>query len=83
MAQISELGIAVLVNLGFLTLAAGALCLRIWARRIMKLTLRLNDYAAITAWVGGFLEERSSGSINLTDASIGHSGWLGRNCYFR
>lgn len=57
MAKIPRIGIAVLVvDLVFLTLAAGALCLRIWARRIMKLTLRLNDYAAVIAWVGEFFE---------------------------
>ena len=46
----------VLVTLYVIFLAFGltAICLRLWARRIKKFRLRLNDWAIIVAWVCRF-----------------------------
>lgn len=48
----SAWGIA-LVTLYVIFLAFGltAICLRLWARKIKKFRLRLNDWAIIVAWV--------------------------------
>ena len=47
-----SLGIAVIaVDVVFLTLAAVAIGLRLWSRRITGLALSLNDYLIVLAWV--------------------------------
>lgn len=47
-----SLGIALLiVDFVFIALAAIAILLRVWARRIQKASLCLNDYAVMVAWV--------------------------------
>ena len=47
-----SLGIAVIaIDAVFLTLAAVALALRLWSRRINGQSLCLNDYAVLLAWV--------------------------------
>lgn len=47
-----SLGITVIVlDALFLGLAAVAIGIRLWARKIQGLDLSLNDYAAVLAWV--------------------------------
>ena len=47
-----SLGIAVIVvDAVFLSLAAVALALRVWSRRIKGQRLCFNDYAVLAAWV--------------------------------
>ena len=50
-----SLGITVIVlDAVFLTLAAIAICFRLWARKLNRLSLCFNDYAIIAAWVGPY-----------------------------
>lgn len=51
-----SLGIAVIVvDVVFLALAAVAIGLRLWSRRITSLALSLNDYLVVMAWVCAFV----------------------------
>ena len=43
--------IVVVLDSVFLSLAAVAICIRLWSRKIQGLGLYLNDYAAVLAWV--------------------------------
>ena len=51
-SQGDSLGITVVVlDALFLSLAAVAIGIRLWSRKIQALGLSLNDYAAVLAWV--------------------------------
>lgn len=55
--------VVVVVSFIFCPLALVALVWRLWSRRIMKLKLGANDYAAILATVGFFSECRKLKAI--------------------
>ncbi len=68
-------GIAVcIVSVVFWTLAVMAVCLRLWARRIQKTALSLNDYAVFVALVSLFADS----GCHLTDIILVHNYWLSR-----
>lgn len=72
----ASLSIAVVVlDAVFLFLAAVALAMRVWSRRISEQPLCLNDYLVICAWVL-FFWKYSGASLELTAASLLPLGWL-------